>query len=699
MPVNHLINETSPYLLQHAGNPVEWYPWGAEALGRASAENRPILLSIGYSACHWCHVMAHESFEDEETAALMNEHFINIKVDREERPDLDKIYQTAHQLLVQRGGGWPLTLFLTPDKRIPFFAGTYFPKRPRYGLPSFKELLSGIACFYRDNQEEIERQNISLLNAMKEISVRSNAEATVITSRPLALFMRQMQQGFDATNGGFDAAPKFPQPSRLELLLHEYAAGTVAGEDNSRAWDMAAVTLRNMADGGICDQLGGGFCRYSVDEKWMIPHFEKMLYDNGQLLTLYSTAWQISREPQFACTADEIAGWVMREMQAPEGGYYSSLDADTEEGEGQFYLWDREQISSELTPDEFSVIERRFGLDHAPNFEGRWHLHVNADVEGIAEDIGITPDNVRMLLQSARAKLLARRTIRVAPGRDEKILTSWNALMIKGMATAGHIFNRPEWIASAERALEFIKNRMWVDGRLLATCKGEHAHLPAYLDDYAFLIDAILALLAARWRDGDLNLAMQLAERLLDGFADRDGGGFFFTADDHEELFHRPKPAYDEATPSGNSIAARVLGRLGHLLGEPRYLEAAEGVITSFWNELEQLPHAHASMLIALRDYLTPPEVVILRGNPDSLSFWLQRADRNFAPGRITLAIPSGAGPLPNGLEQHTDKGAIAAYICTAGRCGPVITDLEIFSREMERGEVGFQSYGHKKGG
>lgn len=688
MSANLLKDETSPYLLQHADNPVNWYPWGDAALEKARKEDRPILLSIGYSACHWCHIMAHESFEDAETAALMNAQFINIKVDREERPDLDKIYQTAHQLLTQRAGGWPLTLFLTPDKQIPFFAGTYFPKHPRYGLPSFKDMLYGIAGFYRDRRSEIEQQNISLLNAMKGMVARSNREATAITRRPLALCMQQMQQGFDAIHGGFDGAPKFPQPSRLELLLREYAEAVVAGDADNHAWDMAALTLRNMANGGIFDQLGGGFCRYSVDEQWMIPHFEKMLYDNGQLLDLYSTAWQISREPLFARTVQATAEWVLREMQSPEGGYYSSLDADTQQGEGEFYVWDRDQISSPLTEDEFTLFALRFGLNRAPNFEGKWHLHGYADVVAIAQDTGMAEDNVRALLDSARIKLLAVRSTRMPPGRDEKILTSWNSLMIKGMAKAGLVFNQSAWIVSAQRALDCIKQHLWVDGRLLATCKDGRAHLPAYLDDYAFLIDAILALLAVRWREDDMNLAIQLADSLLAGFEDKDDGGFFFTAHDHEELFHRPKQAYDDAMPSGNSTAARVLGRLGHLLGESRYLEAAEGVISAFWSELERMPDAHGSMLIALRDYQAPPKIVILRGEHAELVTWSERANKNYAPGRITMAIPSDAGLLPQGLQQRAAKGPIAAYVCAGFQCGPIITDPAIFDSEMSQGEV-----------
>jgi len=687
MPENYLKNETSPYLLQHADNPVQWYPWGAEALELAQSEDLPILLSIGYSACHWCHVMAHESFEDEETAALMNKLFVNVKVDREERPDLDKIYQTAHQLLVQRGGGWPLTVFLTPDGQVPFFAGTYYPKQPRHGLPAFKDLLSGISNFYQENRADIESQNASLLTSMQSISTRGDEMATV-SARPLELFTQQMQRDFDEIYCGFGGAPKFPHPSNLELLLQQHAASVIHKLEDSGAWAMVASTLRGMAQGGIFDQLGGGFCRYSVDEQWMIPHFEKMLYDNGQLLVLYSMAWQISGEQVFEQAARHTAQWVLREMQSPQGGYYSSLDADTEEGEGEFYVWEPDEVSEQLTEEELSVFSLRFGLDRPPNFEGKWHLHGYVELEEVANSTGIEMERVLELLENARSKLLAWRDKRIAPGRDEKILTSWNGLMIRGMAVAGAVFNQPEWIASAERALDFIRQNLWQDGRLLATCKDGRAHFYAYLDDYAFLIDAIMALLDARWRDGDLDFAIQLADRLLDSFEDQDQGGFYFTAHDHEQLFHRPKPTYDESMPSGNSIAAQVLGRLGHLLGEERYLDAAEGVITSNWTQMEQMPSAHGSMLIALREYIYPPRIVVLRGEQTELTKWSQRAGSSYAPGRITLAIPADAGGLPGGLAEKPVQGPITGYICERFVCSQPISDPSQFHAEMAKDEI-----------
>ncbi|MGH8121000.1 MAG: thioredoxin domain-containing protein, partial [Gammaproteobacteria bacterium] len=489
---NALIHETSPYLLQHAHNPVQWYPWGKEALERARQENKPILLSIGYSACHWCHVMAHESFEDPQTAAVMNEHFINIKVDREERPDLDRIYQAAQYLLTQRTGGWPLTMFLTPDQ-LPFFGGTYFPPVSRYSLPGFRDLLLRVADYYRDALESIRKQNVSMLEALQQLGKVSPADTGApLHDEPLHIAVQQLAESYDPVHGGFGGAPKFPHPSSLELLLLHFLRYPEDGESARRSLNMLEHTLRNMAEGGIYDQLGGGFSRYSVDERWRIPHFEKMLYDNGPLLTLYTQTWQITRQPLYKTIALESADWVMREMQSPAGGYYSSLDADSEGHEGKFYVWDRAEIRSLLDTDEFAIAEKYFGLDQPPNFEGHWHLHVTAPLEPATEQaVG--------LLRNARHKLLATRNTRIRPGRDEKILTSWNALMIKGMATAAAVFDDAPCFLSAERALKFLYTELWRNGRLLATCKDGKAHLNAYLDDHAFLIDAILALLSYRW--------------------------------------------------------------------------------------------------------------------------------------------------------------------------------------------------------
>ncbi len=684
MPTNSLIHATSPYLLQHAENPVAWYQWGEEALKLARESDRPILLSIGYSACHWCHVMAHESFEDEATATLMNELFINIKVDREERPDLDRIYQTSYQLLQQRGGGWPLTMFLTPDEQIPFFAGTYFPKEQRHGLPAFKDLLQQIAAIYRDHKEEIQSQNRSLCQALASMDDTSVTEQESITPSLLHIMVDHLQAGFDWEHGGFGSAPKFPQATNLGYLLRYHATAVILGESTQPAWDMVDASLKGMALGGIYDHLGGGFCRYSVDGCWMIPHFEKMLYDNGSLLSLYSEAWQVGRDPQYQEVVNATAAWVLRRMQSQEGGYYSSLDADSEGSEGEYYVWSREEVHALLTEDEQRYFCQRFGLQLSPNFEGRWHLYIAAEPEDDEED----PAQVKRLLGSATEKLFQARSNRVPPGRDEKILTSWNGLMIKGMATAGRIFGQQEWIASAQQALDFIHKRLWRDGRLLATCKDGHAHLDAYLDDYAFLLDGILALLMASWRDDDLVFAIKLADRLLDKFEDRERGGFFFTSHGHETMFYRPKPMDDESMPAGNGIAAQVLIRLGHVLGEQRYLDAAERTIMAAWEGMEQSPLAHGALLTALDEYLYPPQTVVLRGTKGQLEQWIECCNRSYAPRRFTLAIPNDAQLLPTGLQQRTPGVGVVAYVCEGFACSAPVIEFDAFDALLSDGEI-----------
>ena len=451
---NRLTHETSPYLQQHADNPVDWYPWSPEALALARTRNKPILLSIGYSACHWCHVMAHESFEDNDTADLMNALFVNIKVDREERPDLDHIYQTAHYMLTRRNGGWPLTLFLTPDQ-VPFVAGTYFPKEPRQGLPDFKTVVERVAELYRTRQSDIVAQNTSLLQAMN--AAFPEAEDPVpLSEAPLTAAYALLQQSFDPVEGGFGRAPKFPHATDIELLFRHAAA---TGATDAR--DMALHTLRKMSEGGIYDQIGGGFCRYSVDDRWEIPHFEKMLYDNGPLLALYADAYTCTDDVWFRRVAQDIAAWVMREMQSGQGGYYSSLDADSEHEEGKFYVWTPEQIASLLGVEEYAVVVAYYGLDFAPNFENRhWNLRIALPQTTIAKNLNLPPEHIERMLDTIRKKLFADRAHRIPPGRDEKVLVSWNALMIKGMAHAGTIFDDPSLIASAQQSADFIRTRM-----------------------------------------------------------------------------------------------------------------------------------------------------------------------------------------------------------------------------------------------
>lgn len=660
---NHLAGETSPYLQQHANNPVAWYPWGEEALSLARREDKPILLSIGYSACHWCHVMAHESFEDEAVAAVMNRLFVNIKVDREERPDLDQIYQTAHQMLTGRSGGWPLTMFLTPDG-VPFFAGTYFPKTPRYRLPGFADLLARVAQSFSNQRGEIDEQNARLREALAGTLPTRGATAESLASQPLTAARELLARSFDQRHGGFGQAPKFPHPSDLAFLLRRYAAD---GDEGAR--DIALTTLRRMAEGGIRDQLGGGFCRYSVDAEWSIPHFEKMLYDNGPLLTLYADAWAISGEVLFRQAAEEIAAWVMREMQSPEGGYYSSLDADSEGEEGKFYVWTPAEVRELLSVTEYAVAAPHWGLTDPPNFEGtHWHLRINAALE----------DADAELLKSAQRKLFAAREQRIHPGRDEKILTAWNALMIEGMAHAGRVLGRADWLASARRALDFLRRTMWHEAggsyRLLATAKDGRAHLDAYLDDHAYLIAALIELLQVEFRAEDLELAEALSSALLDHFEDQVQGGFFFTRHDHEALIHRPKPGYDSATPAGNGVAALALQRLALLTGNSRYAQAAERVLQLFQPQLLRHPGGSTSLLTALEEWLTPPRAVILRGPQAEVRDWQTRLEQRYLPGTLLLALPNAATGLPASLDKPRSD-AVNAWVCSGVTCLTPVSD------------------------
>jgi len=662
---NRLANETSPYLQQHADNPVDWFPWGPEALEHARRYDRPILLSIGYSACHWCHVMAHESFEDADVAALMNRDFVNIKVDREERPDLDQIYQTAYQMLAGGAGGWPLTMFLAPDG-APFFGGTYFPKTARYGLPGFAELLAQVSDLWREKRAEIVEQSGQLRTAFSRTLPAGGADRSELSDAPLRAMLENLRASFDARYGGFGAAPKFPHPADLELCLRKGETAIVH------------TTLTRMCEGGIYDQLGGGFCRYSVDQYWMIPHFEKMLYDNGPLLHLLADAWLVTGDPLYARCAEETARWIMREMQAPDGGYYSSLDADSEGEEGKYYVWEREEVRSLLMADEFQEIAAHYGLEQPPNFEGkRWHLRVTGPVR--SEDA----------LKRARDKLFGAREKRIRPARDEKILASWNALAIRGMAHAGRVFARPEWVASAHRALDFIRGRMWKDGRLLATAKDGRAHLPAYLDDYAFLIGALLEMLQARYSGADLAFAGQLAEVLLAQFEDPEAGGFFFTARDHEKLLHRPKPGHDTALPSGNGVAALALNRLAALTGEARYARAAERTLELFYPMMRDRPAGFAQLALALEELLVPPAVLVLRGKTPVLTDWSSALAREYFPGMLGIAIENGTAGLPQILDKPARPEPVNGWLCRGVNCLAPISDLAALRSACKQAGLG----------
>ena len=678
---NRLAKETSPYLLQHADNPVEWYAWGSEAFEAAREAGKPVLLSIGYSACHWCHVMAHESFEDEATAKLMNRLFVNIKVDREERPDIDRIYQTAHQLLTQRGGGWPLTMFLNAENQRPFFGGTYFPKDRRYGMPSFSELLHSVATYFGEKRDEVREQGSRLSDVLGQLEPSPATDDTSLSAKPIHKVREQLGQSFDGDYGGFGGAPKFPHPGTIDRMLRHWRTTANDAEPDIDALFMASLTLTRMAEGGIYDHVGGGFCRYSVDRHWQIPHFEKMLYDNGPLLAIYAQAFLATGETLFADTATETADWMLADMRSPDGGFFSSRDADSEGEEGRFYVWTPDAVGKLLPADDYPIVARRFGLDQDANFEGNWHLTVRESLSNIASDTKRPLDEIAAVLTAARSALLAERNLRIAPTRDEKQLTAWNSLAIRGLSIAGRVLGREDFIGAAAGAIDFLREKLLLDGRLYASYKDNRARFPAYLDDHAFLVDAIIENLQARWSTENLSLAVQIADLMLDYFEDTDKGGFYFTASDHETLMHRPKPLADEAMPSGNGVAVFALQRLGHFLGEDRYIAAAERGLRNAWQAIDEYPHGHVTLLNALEEYLNPPEIIVIRGKADDIARWQDSATKIYAPTRLAFAIDENVQDLPGLLaERKAIAGKTVAYRCIGTHCELPITNPKAFA-------------------
>ena len=684
---NRLKDETSPYLRQHADNPVHWQPWDSAALSEAREQDKPILLSIGYSACHWCHVMAHESFEDRATADVMNEHFVNVKVDREERPDLDKVYQLAHQLLTQQTGGWPLTMFLDPHTLLPFFGGTYFPKTPRQSLPGFSDLMLRVSDAWSSRRDALTEQGEKLRSVFGQIESAAAAPGEAGDSRELeASAVAQLKSQYDAAEGGFGAAPKFPMPSTWLFLL-EHATR----EQDKGLLDMVMTTLTKMARGGIYDHLGGGFCRYATDRKWMIPHFEKMLYDNGQLLSLYARALTLGADPLFAGAVEETVGWLMRDMRDPQGGFYAALDADSEGSEGRYYVWRRDEIKRALDETEYLVVETLYGIDKPANFEGRWNLHRFDAWRSVVARLSLEPEEAEAALRSARAKLLGLRSQRPAPGLDDKILTAWNALTVKGLVDASIVLERPDWLDAASACVDFLRGNLW-DGTTLHANWSGAAGYAAYLDDYANLIDALLSLLAARWREEDAAFAKTLADAVLSGFEDAEHGGFFFTANSAmgaDELFHRPKPTMDDALPPGNGVLARALFRLGHLLGEQAYVEAAER--TTNWSTAKAVQHppGHCTLLGALAEQRQPPRQIILRGPTPALMSWLSVARRSDPRGSVAYGIPyEHVQTLPAYLPKLVstqEREQVVAYLCEDFSCSLPIRSLEEFERRLRR--------------
>ncbi len=675
---NRLINETSPYLLQHARNPVDWYPWGPEALDRACSENKLILLSIGYSACHWCHVMERESFENAEVAELMNELYVCIKVDREERPDLDKIYQASHQIFQKRPGGWPLTVFVKPHNLMPIFVGTYFPPADRGGMIGFSSLLQRIQSHYADNKDQFAEAYPQIKEAVTKSTSTVDRDASQSLRALPELCVRELKNAYDPVHGGFSSAPKFPLAAQIAALVQFSQSALSTARMRGLALQMAEHTLEAMANGGIQDHIGGGFCRYSVDERWEIPHFEKMLYDNAALLPLYAQAARICARREFEQVALDMAQWVVREMQSPEGGYYSAFDADSEGEEGKFYVWTAEAIQHLLTDEEFGIVNDHFGLDGAVNFEGKWHLRVETGLEDVARSHGVSIEAARNTLQSAKTKLFGHRSRRVAPDRDDKILVSWNGLMIRGMAAAAWMLGRPEFLDSAEKAVSFIRETMWKNGRLKAVAKDGKARFNAYLDDYIFLAAGLLELLQARWRSEDLAFAIELVDAVLKHFRDENTGLLFFTSDDHEDLLVRITPTYDDATPSGNGLAAHCLIRLGYVLGNTAYVEAGEKILHSLHATAEAMPTALGTTMCAIIEKFNPGTIVILRGKREQLKIWQQSIANSMPLTAYVLAIPDHEQDLPESLTLRKPVGGSpVGYVCKGHVCSAPFDSLE----------------------
>ncbi|MGE0624952.1 MAG: thioredoxin domain-containing protein [Pseudomonadales bacterium] len=690
---NRLGAETSPYLRQHAENPVAWQPWDEEALAAARASGRPILLSIGYSSCHWCHVMAHESFEDPATAAVMNAHFVCIKVDREERPDLDKVYQLGHQLLTQQGGGWPLTAFLDPETLLPFFAGTYFPKTPRYQLPGFKDLLLRIAETFAAKREELTAQGERITEVLERLNEGPDASAEPVgggleADAPALIRAAHdvLASQYDPRDGGFGTAPKFPMPGTLSRELQHWGLNPDA-QDRRETLDRVMTTLTRMARGGIYDHLGGGFFRYATDRRWMIPHFEKMLYDNAQLLALYADALAISPDELFEAVVTETADWMIREMREPGGGFYAALDADSEGEEGRYYVWRRDQVKKLTDETEYLVLETLYGLDKPANFEGKWNLHRHDAWRAVVSRLSLDRAVADAALASGRAKLLAERSTRPRPGLDDKVLTGWNGLAIEGLARAGLRLDRPDWIDAARQCADFLKANLWDGERLMATWSRGEARYAGYLDDYANLMNGLLALLAAGWRESDAEFLLTLVETALRRFHDDDRGGFYFTAHDQEALIYRPKPTLDDAQPPGNGAMAAALLRLGHLFGEPRYLDVAWETLDWASAQMRRYPAGHCTLLSALALSTAHPEQIILRGPREELSPWLAAARAGYRPARAVYAIPwDTTGRLPAYLPKLVStelRASVVAYRCVGLACDAPITDLDAFKAAL----------------
>lgn len=677
---NRLVDETSPYLQQHALNPVDWYPWGEEAFARARTENKPIFLSVGYSACHWCHVMERESFENAEIADLLNQHYVSIKVDREERPEIDQIYMSAVQLITRRGG-WPMSVFLTPDGR-PYYGGTYWPPVSRMGMPGFRDILLKLNDYWTNRREEVESSANQIVEAIRNLAAPVFEEEE-LNQETLRDAVRELVLAGDRVHGGFGGAPKFPHPMDLRLLLRGWKR---FGDED--ALQIARLTLRKMAQGGIYDQLGGGFHRYSTDERWLVPHFEKMLYDNALLVPVCLELFQITGEEFFARIARETLDYVLREMTSPEGGFYSTQDADSEGEEGKFFVWTHEEVRAVLGADDAEIFCRCYDVTVRGNWEGKSILHLPHPLEELAPRMNLEFSELQSLLSRCRQKLLAARGRRVAPGRDEKILTAWNGMMISALAQGGAILQEPKYRDAAIQAAHFLLQNLHHDQeRLLHSFKDGRARFQACLDDYACLIDGLADLFQVTSIDVFLQSAIALSEDALKHFWDADAGGFFYTAIDHEQLIARTKDSQDNATPSGNGMMATALARLGRLCNRSDLESAAMRTLSSIAGLLAEHPRACGQALLALDFILGPTReiVVVDAGDQRAGPLWKEIWQR-FLPSKVVIRWPVDR-EFPALLELLDGKLTTThsqLFVCERGTCQSPCDSPEQAAEQLE---------------
>ena len=680
-PANRLATQTSPYLLQHAHNPVDWYPWGPEALERAAREDKPILLSIGYAACHWCHVMERESFEDPATAALMNEHFVSIKVDREERPDIDAIYMDAVQSM-KGPGGWPLTAFLTPQGK-PFYAGTYFPNEDRHGIPAFTRVLDAIASTWRERREEAETQAARVVEVIARTGFLGGSDEPLSDEVPRQAF-DVLRRGFDPKWGGFGGAPKFPQPMTLEFLLRCHLNG------RPEALEMLTTTLDRMAGGGMYDQVGGGFHRYSTDDRWHVPHFEKMLYDNAQLVRLYVRAWQVTKADRYRRIATETARYLLREMQHPQGGFFSSQDADSEGVEGKFFVWSWD----ELVDVGGEAVATLLGATLQGNWDGANVLWRPLPPEAVAAQRGMDLGSLERDLDAARARLFELRETRVRPATDDKVLTGWNAMAISALAEAGRAFGEPAFVDAAVRACDFVLEHLRDDrGRLLRSWREGTAQIPAYADDHALMADACLTVYETTFDLRYFREARALGDELLRLFWDRERGGFFQTGSDAEALVIRPKELYDNAVPSGNSAAADVLQRLALLTGEAEHDRAGLSALRLVREPMAQAPTGFGAALCALDLSLSPAREVAIVGDPEderTRALAAEVTSTRFLPNHVLAVTAPDDEAAFEGVELLRDRVQIedrpTAYVCERFVCKLPVTDRGALVAQLTSG-------------